>query len=194
MPSLRAFLNMITVPGVVIHEFAHKQMCDFFNIGVEDVVYFQFDDPAGYVEHAVPRSYVVSILISIAPFLVNTTLAFALSTITAYIFLFDTTVVDMVTTFPDNAYTGIGLWLSVSLGAHSFPSSTDADTIWNQSKRQWYNPLLLLGIPIIGGIKLANTVSNAYTRPIIGLVIAASGVYIGTHPQLFWLAVRTIFH
>lgn len=193
MRSLRVLLNIITSPGVVVHEFAHKQMCDFFYVPVQEVVYFQFDDPAGYVEHSIPRSYLASMLIAIAPFLVNTIIAFTISTIITYVFFSNTPVVDVVMSFPDIVYVVFGFWLSVSFGAHSFPSSTDGEAVWNQSKRQWYNPLLLIGIPLFGVIKLVNVVSNAYTRLIVGVLVTLVGVYAGLNPFVFRVLFELVF-
>jgi hypothetical protein len=43
---------------------------------------------------------------------------------------------------------------------HSFPSSQDADNLWDYSKKSWRrNPLVLLSFPVVGLIKLARLLS-----------------------------------
>jgi hypothetical protein len=43
---------------------------------------------------------------------------------------------------------------------HSFPSSEDADNLWQHSKGAWRrNPLVLFSFPVIGLIKLAGLLS-----------------------------------
>jgi len=69
---VRLLLRLFTLPGVVVHEFAHKQACDLVGVPVLEVAYFRFDDPPGYVQHVTPERYRASFVVSVAPFLVNT--------------------------------------------------------------------------------------------------------------------------
>ena len=63
---------VFTFPGVVMHEVAHRLVCDLLNVPVYDVKYFIIHkDAAGYVYHA-RTSLGKNFLIAIAPLFVNT--------------------------------------------------------------------------------------------------------------------------
>jgi len=89
-------------------------------VPVLEVAYFRFDDPPGYVQHVTPERYRASFVVSVAPFLVNTVVAFAAFLgLTALV----TTVGDLRTVSNGTiaAATVLG-WLGLSIGMHAFPS------------------------------------------------------------------------
>lgn len=144
----RGFIDFLTFPGIMVHEFAHKLFCDLAGIKVYKVRYFRFGNPAGYVIHAAAPGYPEAFLISIAPFLVNTFFA-----LIAFI----------MATFVPPSQQIIALllcWLGISIAMHSFPSGQDADNLWQHSKKAWKrNFWALLGFPSALIIKLSNRLS-----------------------------------
>lgn len=142
----QTFLLVVTAPGVVIHELAHKEMVIDFGFNVRDVCLFQLDDPAGYVIHDEPKGYVPTFAISAAPFLLNTAVAY-----TAFTIAFGILTTQSIRSLSIEYTAGVValIWIGVAAGVHAFPSSQDTKNIWRATKRQWWNPLAILGIPLI---------------------------------------------
>jgi len=44
-------VSLLTFPGVIVHELAHKIFCEMAGVQVYEVCYFRFGNPAGYVKH-----------------------------------------------------------------------------------------------------------------------------------------------
>ncbi|PGF18288.1 hypothetical protein CP556_09220 [Natrinema sp. CBA1119] len=173
----RFLFRLFTAPGVVVHEFAHKQACDLVGIPVLEVAYFRFDDPPGYVRHVTPERYRASFVVSVAPFLVNTVVAFAAFLgLTALV-----TAVGDLRTVPNGtiaAATVLG-WLGLSIGMHAFPSRGDANVLWTRSRAEWRrSPRVLLGVPIVIVIYVANLLSWLWADVLyaIGLFVLAAWV------------------
>jgi hypothetical protein len=169
--------RLASIPGVVVHEFAHKQACDLVGVPVVDVVYFRFGDPAGYVRHGQPRRYRESFVVSVAPFLVNTVVA-----LVAFLGL-----ATLVSTSGDirgassrqiAAMVVLG-WVGLSIGTHAFPSTGDANTLWKRSRAEWRrSPRVLLGVPFVIVIYVANLLSRLWADVLyaVGLGILAFSV------------------
>lgn len=139
-------IAILTFPGIIIHEFAHKIFCQISGVPVYEVCYFRVGNPAGYVKHGAVYGYSQAFLIDVAPFIINSLLAFT-------IFLFAINI-------PENFINYVLYWLGISIAMHSFPSSGDADKLWDYSKRSWkVTPLALMGFPIVVLIKIANLLS-----------------------------------
>jgi len=91
---------------------------------VLDVCYFRVGNPSGYVVHETPSSSLKHLLISIAPFFVNTivgALIAAPASLAALKFN-DPDPLDLVL-----------IWLGVSIAMHAFPSTGDARSLWAHS-------------------------------------------------------------
>ncbi len=150
-------IALITFPGIILHEWAHKFFCDRTKVPVYKTCYFRLGNPAGYVLHGPVDSYWKAFLISTAPFLINTAIAVISFFIAAII------------------HRGLAAyilyWLGISIAMHSFPSSEDADNLWGYSKTAFRkNPLALLGFPIVGLMKLAARLSAVW----LGLLYAVA--------------------
>ena len=142
-------IALITFPGIILHEWAHKFFCDRTGVPVHKICYFRLGNPAGYVIHGTVESYGKAFLIATAPFLVNTVIAVILFVIAVII--------------PTGLITYLLCWLGISIAMHSFPSSQDADNLWQYSKRNWWrSPLALFGFPVIGLIKLAGILNAVW--------------------------------
>ncbi|WP_302083416.1 metalloprotease family protein [Salinibaculum rarum] len=153
----RVVLTTVTFIGVVFHEFAHKKFCQRYHIPVSKVVYFQFDTPAGYVNHAKPKYYRAMFFIAIAPFLINSTLAYGVFYTLAVYHRFFTAPSLTWPPSPGLIIFGLMVWFGVSLSLHAFPSRQDASEVWSHTKAAWTrNPFVLLGVPVIALIVLLN--------------------------------------
>lgn len=161
-------IGLLTFPGVVIHEFAHKRCCDCRGVLTGDVVYFRLGNPAGYVEHARPDRFRDAFLIAVAPFAVNSVLAVVLFAGLMVLFPSETGMFESTT----GAY--VLLWLGVSVGMHAFPSNQDAKNLWTRALREWRElPAVILSLPVVGLIYLANLLSFVWFD-----LIYALGLYV----------------
>jgi hypothetical protein len=134
-------IALVTFPGIILHEWAHKFFCDRAKVPVYKICYFRLGNPAGYVIHGPVDSYGKAFLIDIAPFLINT----AIAVISFFIAVI----------IPLSLIAYILYWLGISTAMHSFPSTEDANNLWRYSKTAWrHNPLAIFGFPVAGLIKL----------------------------------------
>jgi len=133
---LNKILATLTFPGIIVHEWAHKTMCNLFNIRVYKVNYLSLrGNVNGYVLHDNPENYFQAFLISTGPLFLNSLMTI-IFTLIAINFYSENTFVFLLL-----------LWISFSIGLHSFPSNGDADSLLSYSKsclKKWYNPLNLL--------------------------------------------------
>lgn len=158
----RYLVPLALAPGIVVHELAHALACVLLRVPVQDVVLFSFGPRAGYVEHAVPRSYAKRIVIATAPLAVNTAVA--------------------VVAFLQSAslavpYALLAGYLGVVAVATSIPSSVDARSLYPHTRRGYLHPLFYLALPLIAVLLLVNRlrpfgVHTAYTLAVSGLLLA----------------------
>lgn len=169
-------LALFSMPGVVVHEFAHKKACDWIGVPVVDVVYFRFGNPPGYVRHVEPDRYRASFAISVAPFLVNTVVAFAAFAGLAWlVHSLETASVDAASSETVVA-AAVLCWVGTSVGVHAFPSTGDANTLWTRARGEWRrSPIVIVGLPLVALLYLANVLSRLYldTLYAIGLLLLA---------------------
>ncbi len=111
-------ISLLTFPGVIVHEWAHKLFCIWTGTPVVKVCYFRFGNPAGFVIHQKPTSVWRHILIGIGPLFVNTATGIALG------------VMALPFKGTNDAAFLILMWLAMSIAMHSFPSTGDAKSIW----------------------------------------------------------------
>lgn len=153
-------LQLLFAPGVIVHELSHYLVCKLLRVPVYDVDLFSFGETAGYVEHAVPRSYTKRLLVALAPLLVNLSLGIA-----AF----------WAGTQLTTPYTVLLLALGFVVIAHSLPSSVDARTLLPQRTLGYLYPLFLLALPLIAVLLVANRLRPygfrlAYTLTIAGVL------------------------
>ncbi|MGB8193014.1 MAG: DUF3267 domain-containing protein [Chitinophagaceae bacterium] len=158
------FISLFTFPGIIVHELAHQLFCRIYKVPVFKVVYYQFDNPAGYVLHeAVPNKW-HSIMISIGPFFVNTILG-ALIALPASLPVF---------TFHNAGLLDyLLIYLGVAVAMHAFPSTGDANAIWESLKEEdtpiWAK---IVGYPVVGLIYLGSLGSFFWLDLLYGVAIA----------------------
>ncbi|WP_207591901.1 metalloprotease family protein [Halomontanus rarus] len=167
---------LFSMPGVVVHEFAHKKACDWIGVPVVDVVYFRFGNPPGYVQHVEPDRYRASFAISVAPFLVNTVVA--LTAFAGLAWLVHTLEIGSLEAASRGTVVAAGVlwWVGTSVGIHAFPSTGDANTLWTRARGEWRrSPTVIVGLPVVALLYLANLLSRLYldTLYAIGLLFLA---------------------
>jgi hypothetical protein len=157
-------ISAVTFPGVIVHELAHQLFCRWFKVPVFKVVYFQLGNPAGYVLHEPAANKWQSIMISIGPFFLNTIVG-ALIALPAALPVF---------TFENgNLIDYLLIYLGVSIAMHAFPSTGDANVIWQALKDKDTNLLVkIAGYPIVGLIYLGSLGSFFWLDLLYGMGVA----------------------
>lgn len=167
-------ISILTFPGVIVHELAHQLFCRYYKVPVFKVVYFQVENPSGYVLHETPGNKMHTIMISIGPFIVNSLLG-ALIALPASlpVFRFDNA----------NFLDYLLIYLGVSIAMHAFPSTGDASVIW-EAINEKTTPLWIkiLGYPVVGIIYLGSIGSFFWLDLLYGV-----GIAIGLPNLIIWL-------
>lgn len=147
-------LCLLTFPGIIIHEYSHKKACNISNIPVQKVKYLKLEPPHGLVIHSKPLNLHTSLFISIAPLLLNTSIAILIFLISIRIIYINTlSTMSLITSTEIILF----LWMGFSLSFNALPSMTDSKNVYNLAKRYiTTNPLALLIMPIIAIIYVGN--------------------------------------
>lgn len=157
-------IALLTFPGVIVHEAAHMLFCRLRKVAVLDVCFFRFGNPSGYVIHEPTEDFTSVFLISVGPFLLNSLLCL--------VFCFPALVPVRIFDHVD-ILSMILIWLGISIGMHAFPSTQDAQNLWNQAKQaaRNFNPLAILSFPLVVLIYVANLLSFFWFDTIYGFAI-----------------------
>lgn len=151
--------NVLTFPGVIIHELAHQLFCFICRIPVYEIKYFQFQNPNGYVIRERTDSPWKNFLISMGPFFINTIIGICL--------LLTVTIENNLFGVSYNMLNNVVYWLGISMLVQSFPSAED------------------IGILVEGIIK--NKEVNVLGKIIVAPFIFFA--YVGVIGSVFWLDV-----
>lgn len=157
-----------TFPGVIVHELAHALFCRLFGLEIYEVVYFRFvmrrSQPVGYVLHSPAPHAWQNIMVSIAPFFVNSIVGAVIGASAA---------IPILQFNGGDAWDYFQLWLGVSIAMHAFPSTGDAGVIWH-AIREREVPLWAkaLGMPLIGFIYVGAIGSIFWLNAIYGIAVA----------------------
>lgn len=169
---------LLTFPGIMLHEWAHKLFCDRTRTQVFEVEYFRFGNPAGYVIHEMPRTFKASFLIVVGPFIINSIFA---------IFLLMFVVMLEYSNYMSVGYIGLVYalfaWLGISIAMHAFPSTGDAKILWNATARHSKNkPILLIFFLIAGFLYVGALLSILWLDVLYGFGIyyALKIILVGT--------------
>jgi len=153
--------NLLTAPGVMIHELSHAFFCVVAGVKIKKIKLFQFGNPAGYVVHEEPQKFYQSFLISFGPLIINSLLA---------MFLFS-----QFKTPYYNWQSLLYLWIGFAIGLHAIPSSGDAKSLFQSTNEKfWHNPLVIVAYPFIIILYILNLLKRLHIDI----------VYVGF---LFWL-------
>ena len=126
------------MPGVIIHELSHHFFCIIFNTKVINYCYYNFRDSSGYVLHEKPKHEYQNIIISTAPFFINS----LIGSIISY-----PTIVNKLTTLGLDSLNFQDIFriiISVSIGMSAIPSKGDGLNIWTSISDSDMNFLLKL--------------------------------------------------
>ncbi|NII24164.1 DUF3267 domain-containing protein [Pseudoflavitalea sp. X16] len=157
-------ISLVTFPGVIVHELAHQLFCRWYKVPVFKVVYFQMANPVGYVLHEAPANKWHSIMISIGPFIVNTILGGLIALPAA---------IPVFTLDKAGPLDYLLIYLGVSIAMHAFPSTGDANVIWEVVKDKHTNRLVkLVGYPVVGLIYLGSLGSFFWLDLAYGIGVA----------------------
>ena len=148
------FFRLFELPGVVVHEFAHYFFCRLAGSKVHEAVFFSLGNPAGYIVHSVPRHIRQHALIVLGPFLVNTSIAYALFRLQGETG-FGAEIVYEPATLVRSL---LALWLGVSIAIQAIPSRADIDSLYDVVKYKLANREYLAGLGLVLAIpfSLAN--------------------------------------
>jgi len=141
-------ITLLTFPGVIFHELGHEWFCRWTGVSVYEVCYFRLDDPAGYVIHERPEKFYQAFFIALGPLITGTAISlfiFALSLKAA-----------LVHPYLDSLLS----WLGLSIAANSFPSSGDAENLWQETNHHVKRSFAaMVGYPFVLFIYIANLLS-----------------------------------
>lgn len=130
-------MDMLTFPGVILHELVHAIMCKVFGIQIQEICYLRYGKPSGYIVHSACNSFISQFCITVGPLLINTVLGGYLGY--KYMYLHpDAPTFDRV----------FFLWLAVSFLVHSFPSVQDVKNFHKVLKKE-SELIQLLNMPIL---------------------------------------------
>lgn len=162
-------ISVVTFPGVVVHEAAHKFFCDLAKVPVYEVRYFQIGNPAGYVIHGEVKNLKDALLISIGPLIINTILC-AIITYPAVLSVL------LVKDGNSNFINIILLWVGYSIGMHAFPSNEDVKNfldVFKQLKKGATQNILYFICQIIALIfRLANFLRIIWFDLIYAMIVS----------------------
>jgi hypothetical protein len=170
-----ALIALLTFPGIVLHEWAHKKFCDWLGVKVHKVVYFRLNwsGESGYVIHEQPNTYAQTFWISSGPLIVNSFVALGLGFLASQ-------------TIQGGWLWWLLMWMAVSAGMHAFPSDHDMDHIQEASSRGLKNGgsiLHSLALPLVLLVWIANKLRFFWFDALyaFALVSLASGVWLGNY-------------
>jgi hypothetical protein len=165
---IRLIMSYLTFPGVVVHEFAHAWACRRMGIPVLKICYLRIGNPLGYVLHERPEYAIQHIMIAVAPFFVSTFCALAVSLVVSALY---------ASYFLPEFHTILipsALWLSFSIALHAFPSSGDADALWDEVKNGEAGFLAkLLLVPVVALIRLTGFGARVWLDTLYAMVVVA---------------------
>lgn len=142
-------VSLLTFPGVIVHEIAHRFFADLAGTPVYKVCYFRLGNPSGYVIHGEVKNLKQSFLIAVGPLIVNTILCAVLTFVV---------IVPAILSATENILIFLFLaWTGFSIGMHAFPSNDDMKNfISNVKNAQPHFILLFFAYIFVGLLRIAN--------------------------------------
>lgn len=160
------FFQLLSAPGVILHELGHFTFCVLSGVKVFKVRLFRFGNPAGYVEHEEPHGLIQSILISFGPLSMNTLVSLVMFARIGLPYL--------------SWQNAILVWVAIQSALHSIPSTGDAHTLTSiASHKLRRNPLSLLAYPFVGVIYMLNFLKRYHLHVVYaGVLFYLGSVYL----------------
>ena len=135
--------SIFHMPGVIIHEFSHHLFCIIFKAKVIDVCYYNFKDSSGYVLHHRPKHMYQDVLISTAPFFMNS----FVGGLVAYPTIINKLSITGLASI--NWQDFLRIIISISIGMNAIPSKEDGLSVWNSVGNSDMNFLLKIFTKLI---------------------------------------------
>lgn len=162
--ALYQLISLATFPGIVLHEWSHKLLCESLGVSVQKVCYFKLGNPSGYVIHDPINHFGKALVIATAPLLINTGVSIATFALALKI-------------FPHTSFSLALYWLGVSSAMHSFPSTQDLEALYRNAKRLKTRSLLaLVTLPALWLVKVLrprDTVLPGFIYAMLILILSA---------------------
>lgn len=169
----RELSSILTFPGTVVHEWAHKLAAENRGLRVSEVCYFRIDSPPGYVKHEHPPTYFDDFLVTFAPLMVNTLVALGLFVLNP----FGGTVFAIVAA------------LTVMIGMGALPSKGDATSLWKRAKRlRSPSTFVTLSLPVVAILYVADKLRFLWLDFFYGIGLLTLGIYLK-----IWIATSLPF-
>ena len=132
-----ALLTLAVWPGILAHEYAHYAACRLTGVAVVSPPALRPFEDSAVLEHERVEGFGADLVITLAPFVGNSVLAFA-----AFAAAGATT----------GAATSLALWLGVCFGFTALPSITDTETL-PVTASSVPNPLAPLGYAVAHSLR-----------------------------------------
>lgn len=131
-------ISLVTFPGVVVHEIAHRFFCDVMGVPVLAIKYFvPFEDTVGCVVHLPATNFRSAFFISAGPLIINSIVCMLCTIPAATSYLLES---GSVVSHSNSLLLAknLLLWVGASAGFHAIPSNQDMSGIEEhaQSGRQ----------------------------------------------------------
>jgi hypothetical protein len=131
------FIALLTFPGVIVHEFAHRFFCDLQGVPVYHVQYFiPGSKTAGQVLHAHTTAR-HALWIAYAPLIINSALCMILTFPCAAKIMLGTECAAVPSGLASMLYK-VSVWLGFSIGFNSVPSKHDVQDVKLESSNIFY--------------------------------------------------------
>lgn len=156
-------IALFTFPGIIMHEIAHRFMCDILHVPVYGVQYFAIGSTrAGYVYHHKTTNIWHDFLIGFAPLFVNT----------FFCMLFTLPYSSSIHVAGEgiSTYSNMFLyWIGISMGANAFPSNQDTQNVVESCQK--YNKLFFIRI-LCHFMRFLNQLSRFWMDFVYALLIS----------------------
>ncbi|ACD96051.1 DUF3267 domain-containing protein [Trichlorobacter lovleyi] len=162
--------NIMTIPGVPVHEYAHALACRLSGVRVHKVCYLRLGNPRGYVLHEQPDTAWQHIIVSVAPFVVCSLAAILLGIGVGLLLQ-----AELMTKQHEEIAGPFLCWLAWAVGACAFPSGGDADSLWQATKSREISLFgKLLVVPVVGLIRLGQVGSFFWLDLAWGIMVGVT--------------------
>ena len=162
--------NVMTIPGVPVHEYAHALACRLSGVRVHEVCYLRIGNPRGYVVHEQPDTAWQHIIITVAPFVVCSLVAILLGIGVGLLLQ-----AGLMTKQHEEIAGPLLFWLAWAVGACAFPSGGDADSLWQATKSREISLFgKLMVMPVVGLIRLGQVGSFFWLDLVWGIMVGVT--------------------
>ena len=122
-------ISLVTFPGVILHEVAHRFFCDIHNVEVYEIRYFTpFSQTAGHVIHQPTHNVCHRFFIGAGPLIINSLIAMLFTLPYGIALVLGTDFVQHSSSLVNNIQY-ILTWAGYSMAFHAIPSNQDVASL-----------------------------------------------------------------